>query len=584
MAGATLNNKRKRNHTDAAADSSKKSKKPKNPPPAEPKEDEEASDEEEESRYEDAVSNLEQENDKDAESDAGEGSDLEDNAVARNADGDVIPADSAPILSTLAESDKFEDLKLSEKTMRAIQEMGFTKMTSIQRSAIPPLLAGKDVLGAAKTGSGKTLAFLIPAIEILSSLRFKPRNGTGVIVVSPTRELALQIFGVARELMKHHSQTYGIVIGGANRRAEVEKLTKGVNLLIATPGRLLDHLLNTQFVFKNLKSLIIDEADRILEVGFEDEMRQIVKVLSNDDRQTMLFSATQTTKVEDLARISLRPGPLYINVDEEKQHSTVDGLEQGYVLCEGDERFLLLFSFLRKMQAKKKKVIVFFSSCNSVKYYSELLNYIDCPVLDLHGKQKQQKRTNTFFEFSNAPHGILICTDVAARGLDIPAVDFIVQFDPPDNTRDYIHRVGRTARGTDAKGRSLLFLQPNEVGFLSYLKAARVPVVEFEFPRKKIINVQSQLEKLIGKNYYLQQSAKDAFKAYLHAYASHSLRSVYDVQKLDLVKIAKSFGFPTPPRVDIQLGASMGRDKVQARRSYGSQPKQVGKYKRDKRN
>ncbi|PKK49786.1 hypothetical protein CI102_5175 [Trichoderma harzianum] len=468
--------------------------------------------------------------------------------------------------------------------MKAIQEMGFTKMTSIQRSAIPPLLAGKDVLGAAKTGSGKTLAFLIPAIEILSSLRFKPRNGTGVIVVSPTRELALQIFGVARELMKHHSQTYGIVIGGANRRAEVEKLTKGVNLLIATPGRLLDHLLNTQFVFKNLKSLIIDEADRILEVGFEDEMRQIVKVLSNEDRQTMLFSATQTTKVEDLARISLRPGPLYINVDEEKQHSTVDGLEQGYVLCEGDERFLLLFSFLRKMQAKKKKVIVFFSSCASVKYYAELLNYIDCPVLDLHGKQKQQKRTNTFFEFSNAPHGILICTDVAARGLDIPAVDFIVQFDPPDNTRDYIHRVGRTARGTDAKGRSLLFLQPNEVGFLSYLKAARVPVVEFEFPRKKIINVQSQLEKLIGKNYYLQQSAKDAFKSYLHAYASHSLRSVYDVQKLDLAKIAKSFGFPTPPRVDITLGASMGRDKVQARRSYGSQPKQVGKYKRDKRN
>ncbi|KAM0264273.1 hypothetical protein ACHAQJ_000762 [Trichoderma viride] len=581
MDAATLNKKRKRKQAEAASDATKKSKKLKNPlPPTAEPEEEEVSEEEEE---EDAVSNDgDENNNEDGESDAG--SELGDRPVARDADGDVIPTDSAPILSTLADSQKFEDLKLSEKTMKAIQEMGFTNMTSIQRSAIPPLLAGKDVLGAAKTGSGKTLAFLIPAIEILSSLRFKPRNGTGVIVVSPTRELALQIFGVARELMKHHSQTYGIVIGGANRRAEVEKLTKGVNLLIATPGRLLDHLLNTPFVFKNLKSLIIDEADRILEVGFEDEMRQIVKVLSNEDRQTMLFSATQTTKVEDLARISLRPGPLYINVDEEKQHSTVDGLEQGYVLCEGDERFLLLFSFLRKMQAKKKKVIVFFSSCNSVKYYAELLNYIDCPVLDLHGKQKQQKRTNTFFEFSNAPHGILICTDVAARGLDIPAVDFIVQFDPPDNTRDYIHRVGRTARGADGKGRSLLFLQPNEVGFLSYLKAARVPVVEFEFPRKKIINVQSQLEKLIGKNYYLQQSAKDAFKSYLHAYASHSLRSVYDVQKLDLAKIAKSFGFPTPPRVDIQLGASMGREKVQARRAYGSQPKQVGKYSRDKRN
>lgn len=316
------------------------------------------------------------------------------------------------------QAQKFSELELSEKTMKAINEMGFEKMTEIQQRGIPPLLAGRDVLGAAKTGSGKTLAFLIPAIEMLSSLRFKPRNGTGVIVVSPTRELALQIFGVARELMAHHSQTYGIVIGGANRRAEAEKLSKGVNLLIATPGRLLDHLQNTQgFVFKNLKALIIDEADRILEIGFEDEMRQIVKILPKEERQTMLFSATQTTKVEDLARISLRPGPLYINVDDQKQHSTVEGLEQGYVVCDSDKRFLLLFSFLKRNL--KKKIIVFFSSCACVKYHAELLNYIDLPVLDLHGKQKQQKRTNTFFEFCNAKQGTLICTDVAARGLDV---------------------------------------------------------------------------------------------------------------------------------------------------------------------
>ena len=316
------------------------------------------------------------------------------------------------------EAQKFSELGLSEKTLRAIEEMKFETMTEIQRRGIPPLLAGRDVLGAAKTGSGKTLSFLIPAIEMLSSLRFKPRNGTGVIVVSPTRELALQIFGVARELMAHHTQTYGIVIGGANRRAEAEKLVKGVNLIIATPGRLLDHLQNTPgFVFKNLKALVIDEADRILEIGFEDEMRQIVKILPKDERQTMLFSATQTTKVEDLARISLRPGPLYINVDHAKEHSTVEGLEQGYVVCDSDKRFLLLFSFLKRNL--KKKIIVFFSSCACVKYHAELLNYIDLPVLDLHGKQKQQKRTNTFFEFCNAKQGTLICTDVAARGLDV---------------------------------------------------------------------------------------------------------------------------------------------------------------------
>jgi ATP-dependent RNA helicase DDX18/HAS1 len=218
--------------------------------------------------------------------------------------------------------------------------------------------------------------------------------------------------------MKHHSQTYGIIMGGANKRAEAEKLSKGVNLVIATPGRLLDQLQSAPgFVFKHLKSLIIDEADRILEIGFEDELRKIIQILPSE-RQTMLFSATQkSTKLEDLAKVSLGPNPLWIDVKDETQHSTVKGLQQGYVICDADKRFLLLFSFLMKMQ--KKKVIVFFSSCKGVDFYYELLNYIDLHVLALHGKQKQAKRTNTFFEFCNAESGILICTDVAARGLDV---------------------------------------------------------------------------------------------------------------------------------------------------------------------
>jgi ATP-dependent RNA helicase DDX18/HAS1 len=358
---------------------------------------------------------------------AEEGSDAEEDIKAAANGTDLPTMEDVRLPQTEGKLQKFTELNLSEKTMKGIEDMGFTTMTEIQQRTVPPLLAGRDVLGAAKTGSGKTLAFLLPAIEMLHALRFKPRNGTGVLVVSPTRELALQIFGVARELMAHHSQTYGIVIGGANRRAEAEKLMKGVNLLIATPGRLLDHLQNTQgFIFKNLKTLVIDEADRILEVGFEDEMRQIVKILPKEERQTMLFSATQTTKVEDLARISLRPGPLYINVDHSKEHSTVAGLEQGYVVCEADKRFLLLFSFLKRNL--KKKIIVFFSSCNCVKYHAELLNYIDLPVLELHGKQKQQKRTNTFFEFCNAKQGTLICTDVAARGLDVCCLTPITTF------------------------------------------------------------------------------------------------------------------------------------------------------------
>ena len=458
----------------------------------------------------------------------------------------------------------FSTLELSEPTAKALSDMGFTTMTPVQEKCIPSLLAGKDVLGAARTGSGKTLAFLIPAVELLHRMKFKPRNGvsllnnhlaylcpsfegTGIIVVSPTRELALQIFGVVKELMTGHSQTFGIVMGGANRRAEADKLVKGVNLVVATPGRLLDHLevsssivllfiafypflhQNTKgFVFRNLKALVIDEADRILEIGFEEEMKKIISILPNglsiavydvllkcfdvwllsEDRQSMLFSATQTNKVTDLARISLRPGPLQIDVDKGESTSTVSTLTQGYVVCPSDRRFLLLFTFLKKNM--KKKIVVFFSSCNSVKYHGELLNYIDVPVLDLHvstsdlyclfpvlrcisqGKQKQQKRTTTFFEFCNAESGALLCTDVAARGLDIPRVDWIVQYDPPDDPRDYIHRVGRTARAGEV-GKSLLFLLESELGFLRYLKESKVPLNEYSFPVDKVANVQSQV-------------------------------------------------------------------------------------------
>ncbi|KAI4613514.1 ATP-dependent RNA helicase [Alternaria ethzedia] len=532
---------------------------------------EEQSDDEEEPAVEDVVAEASAaDDDSDKEDDEGDNDELAELPSGTGSNAVDLPSGTS---MPSANPTRFDELNLSERTMTSIKNMGFENMTEIQQKAIPPLLSGRDVLGAAKTGSGKTLAFLIPAIEMLSQLRFKPRNGTGVIVVSPTRELALQIFGVARELMEPHSQTFGICIGGANRNAEAEKIRKGLNLIIATPGRLLDHLHNTQgFVFKNLRSLIIDEADRILEVGFEDEMRSIIKILPTE-RQTMLFSATQTTKVEDLARISLKAGPLYINVDHRAEHSTVQGLEQGYVLCDSDTRFRLLFSFLKKHQ--KKKVIVFLSSCASVDFYSELLNYIDLPVLGLHGKLKQQARTNRFFEFVNAQSGTLICTDVAARGLDIPEVDWVIQFDPPDDPRDYIHRVGRTARGANGKGRSLMFLLPSEVGFLKLLKENRVPLVEFELPSNKILNIQSQLEALISKNYYLNKSAKDGYRSYLQSYASHSLRSVFDVHKLDLVKVAKSFGFSTPPRIDISLGASLSRDKkVEGRRAYGSQPAQ----------
>uniref|UniRef100_F6XN35 ATP-dependent RNA helicase n=1 Tax=Monodelphis domestica TaxID=13616 RepID=F6XN35_MONDO len=440
---------------------------------------------------------------------------------------------------------------VNENTLKAIAEMGFTNMTEIQHKSIRPLLEGRDILAAAKTGSGKTLAFLIPSIELIVKLKFMPRNGTGVLILSPTRELAMQTFGVLKELMTHHVHTYGLIMGGSNRSAEAQKLANGINIIVATPGRLLDHMQNTPgFMFKNLQCLVIDEADRILEVGFEEEMKQIIKLLPKR-RQTMLFSATQTRKVEDLAKISLKKEPLYVGVDDDKDTATVDGLEQGYVVCPSEKRFLLLFTFLKKN--RKKKLMVFFSSCMSVKYHYELLNYIDLPVMAIHGKQKQNKRTTTFFQFCNADSGILLCTDVAARGLDIPEVDWIVQYDPPDDPKEYIHRVGRTARGINGRGHALLILRPEELGFLRYLKQAKVPLSEFEFSWSKISDIQAQLEKLIEKNYFLHKSAQEAYKSYVRAYDSHSLKQIYNVNSLNLPLVALSFGFKVPPFVDLSI-------------------------------
>ncbi|TRY76161.1 hypothetical protein TCAL_03516 [Tigriopus californicus] len=455
---------------------------------------------------------------------------------------------------------------VSEATLKGVEEMGFTHMTAIQAKTIPHLLEGRDLVGAAKTGSGKTLSFLIPAVELINKLKFMPRNGTGVVIISPTRELSMQTFGVLRELLKHHYHTYGLIMGGANRNAEAQKLEKGINILVATPGRLLDHLQNTKnFMVKNLQCLIIDEADRILDVGFEEEMKKIIRLLPKK-RQTMLFSATTTKKTEDLIKVALKKEPIYIGLEDRAADgaATVMGLEQGYVICPSEKRLLLLFTFLKKN--RKKKVMVFFSSCMSVKYHNELFNYIDLPVMCIHGKQKQTKRTTTFFQFCNADTGILLCTDVAARGLDIPDVDWIVQFDPPDDPKEYIHRVGRTARGEGGKGHALLILRPEELGFLRYLKQANVPLNEFEFSWSKVSNIQPQLEKLVAKNYFLNLSAKEAFKAYVRAYESHSLKQIFDVHTLDLKAVGNSFGFVTPPHID--LGLSLA-NRNRARKSEG---------------
>ncbi|CAN6166222.1 unnamed protein product [Urochloa humidicola] len=445
---------------------------------------------------------------------------------------------------TILTNKLFSELRISELTARALGEKNYTHLSQIQARSIPYLLNGKDVMGAARTGSGKTLAFLVPAIELLYNQNFSSIDGTGVIVICPVRELAIQTHNVAKELMKHHSQTHGYIIGGTSRRGEAHELAKGINLLIATPGKLRDHLENTKgFMYSGLKCLIIDEADRLLQENFEEDMNQIFKLLPKK-RQTVLFSATLNKKVKYFAELLFEKSeeskekPLYIGVDDDKTNATVEGLQQGYCVISSER--------------------------SSVKFHAELLNFLKIECSELHGQQKQQKRTKTFTSFREQK-SILLCTNVAARGYDISNVDYVVQYDPPDEPKDYIHRVGRTARGDRGKGRALMFLLPQELRILLHLKAAKVILKEYDFKEEKIPNVQSQIENIICQNYFLKQSAKEAYKSYILAYKSHSMKDVFNVYQLDLKGVAASFGISVPPKLSLHLESSASRRRKKMR-------------------
>lgn len=490
-------------------------------------------------------------------------------------------------INAAAQTEKdYTKLGLNPLTVKALQEkFNFEKLTDIQSHAIPQALAGRDILAEAKTGSGKTLAFLIPIVEILTRAGFRPQSGTGAIIIGPTRELCQQIEGVLLRLTSfyHGSITFLCCIGGINRKNEGYKLCAGQQIVVSSPGRLLDHLkLTSGWHTKNLLILAVDEADRVLDNGFEEDIREIVSLLPHQ-RQTFLFSATQTTRVEQLARISLRTDPIFISLKSKDDKATVDTLEQGYVICPSELRFLLLYKFIKKNL--DKKVIVFFSSRNSVNFHFELLNYIDVPCIAFHGKQKQHQRSATYMQFCNAPSGVLLTTDVAARGLDIPKVDWIVQFDPPDDPTKYIHRVGRTARANKV-GQALMFLLPNEKKFLSYLREdARIPVSEFVFDLSKITEAQQkQFNQLVMSNYYLRMSAKQAYEGYLLSYSASQLKNVYDIQSLDLATVARGFGLSEPPAIRVDLSESAARLNKRERKEFKKNVVQQNQHQNNRRN
>lgn len=443
----------------------------------------------------------------------------------------------------------FEDLPLSKETRDGLSATHFTTLTDIQKKAIPVALKGSDILGAARTGSGKTLAFLIPVLENLYRTQcIGPDAGLGAMIISPTRELAIQIFDVLRLLgRKGHLFAAGLIIGGKGLREEQDALTR-MNIVVCTPGRILQHLSQTAaFNVDMLQMLVLDEADRILDMGFQKDVDAIVDYLPRE-RQTMLFSATQTKRVSDLARLSLRD-PEYISVHETATVATPKKLQQNYVLTPLPTKLDTLWSFIQN--TKKAKIIVFLSSGKQVRFVYEAFRHMQpgIPLLHLYGRQKQTARLEITQKFTNAQHSCLFATDVAARGLDFPAVDWVVQVDCPEDADTYIHRVGRTAR-YDKEGRAVLFLDPSEEeGMLERLEAKKVPIERINVREKKQASIKNQLQSMSFQDPQLKYLGQKAFASYVRSLHVQKDKGIFKLEKYPLEEYAASLGLPGAPKI-----------------------------------
>uniref|UniRef100_A0A4W5QKP8 ATP-dependent RNA helicase n=1 Tax=Hucho hucho TaxID=62062 RepID=A0A4W5QKP8_9TELE len=428
-----------------------------------------------------------------------------------------------------------------------LMEAQFRQPTEIQRQTIGFALQGKDVLGAAKTGSGKTLAFLIPVLECLYRQQWTAMDGLGALIISPTRELAYQTFEVLRKVGKNHDFSAGLIIGGKDLKNESEKIHR-TNIIICTPGRLLQHMDETAaFHASDLHMLVLDEADRILDMGFADTINAIVENLPKT-RQTLLFSATQTKSVKDLARLSLKD-PEYVWVHEKAKFSTPATLEQNYVVCELHQKVNMLFSFIRSHL--QKKVIVFFACCKEVQYLFRVFCRLrpGMPILALHGKQQQMKRVEVYNDFIKKKNAVLFATDIAARGLDFPAVNWVLQFDCPEDANTYIHRVGRTARYKEG-GEALLVLLPSEEkNMLSQLQEKKVPINRIQVNPEKLTSVQQKLEAFLAQEKEQKERAQRCFVSYLRSVYLMKNKDVFDVFQLKLQEYAASLGLAVAPRV-----------------------------------
>ena len=349
----------------------------------------------------------------------------------------------------------FETLGLSNELLRAVKAEGYTTPTPVQELCIPPLLEGKDVLGVAQTGTGKTAAFALPVLQVMSRSRPQGKRYIRALVLSPTRELAAQIDERFSAYSEHLDLRHKVIFGGVKQNPQVRALEKGLDILVATPGRLLD-LIGQGFIdLGRVEFFVLDEADQMLDMGFIRDIRKVLKLLPKR-RQNLLFSATMPKSIAELAESFLRDA---IMVDVSPEEVTVDRIEQKIMFVRKADKRRILVKIIKG--EKVEKGIVFTRTKHGANRLVKQLDQSGVNAAAIHGNKSQSARTKALASFKAGHTRILVATDIASRGIDVDGITHVFNYDLPNEPESYVHRIGRTARASKS-GMAMTFIIPDE--------------------------------------------------------------------------------------------------------------------------
>lgn len=389
----------------------------------------------------------------------------------------------------------FDDLNIDENIEKAIAEMGFEKPTPIQAKTIPDALNGRDIIGQAQTGSGKTLAFAVPILQKI----FIPDRSPQAIVLCPTRELSMQVASEIANLGKNIKKLKVLAVyGGQPIGKQTRVLKKGVHVVVGTPGRVIDHIERGNLDLIGIESVVLDEADEMLEMGFRQDIERILEYTPRQ-RQTLLFSATIPDEIRQIAE-RYQKNPEFIRISNKKKN--IPKITQYYFKCDIKDKFE---SMTRLIDAYDVKLgLIFCNTKKSVDFVKKHLKKQEFSVDALHGDMTQKARDKVMNKFRNGNISILVATDVAARGLDIDNVDVIINYDVPQNSDDYVHRIGRTARAGKT-GYAFTLVSPDEMSrFNNIKKSSKSKIIEKEVPTLRELNAL--------KSEIIIEKAKDSIK------------------------------------------------------------------------